>query len=174
MLYQLHLVTIHAAPGHSTSCPWSQYQFPLVTALAPPGHSTGSPWSQYQVPLVTVSTPPGHSTKYPWSQYPPPWSQYGLPLVTVLTLPCHSTSSHSHITGSPILNTCYCNANTCVFTSLLDEESASVWGEFTVGMQRHWKCPDCGRSMIVSVLERLQHQALCISDQGQGTWLLSC
>ncbi|BFY97868.1 hypothetical protein BsWGS_00907 [Bradybaena similaris] len=54
------------------------------------------------------------------------------------------------------------------FNCLLDEESASVWGEFTVGMQRHWKCPDCGRSMIVSVLERLQHQALCISDQGQG------
>ncbi|XP_035824394.1 probable ATP-dependent RNA helicase DHX34 isoform X2 [Aplysia californica] len=54
------------------------------------------------------------------------------------------------------------------FNCLLDESSASVWGEFTVNMQRHWVCPQCNRSMIVSVLERLQHEAECGSEGGEG------
>ncbi|XP_055878835.1 probable ATP-dependent RNA helicase DHX34 isoform X1 [Biomphalaria glabrata] len=54
------------------------------------------------------------------------------------------------------------------FNCLLDDASASVWGEFTQGMQRFWKCPLCGQSMLVNVLERLQHEAVCSSEGGQG------
>ncbi|CAL1528445.1 unnamed protein product [Lymnaea stagnalis] len=54
------------------------------------------------------------------------------------------------------------------FNCLLDETSANVWGEFTQAMQRHWKCPLCGQSMLVNVLERLQHETICSSEGGQG------
>ncbi|KAL3866336.1 hypothetical protein ACJMK2_043642 [Sinanodonta woodiana] len=44
---------------------------------------------------------------------------------------------------------------------LLDDSTASVWGEYTVCMQRHWTCPRCKTSMIVSYAERLQHESDC-------------
>ncbi|PVD20242.1 hypothetical protein C0Q70_20738 [Pomacea canaliculata] len=44
---------------------------------------------------------------------------------------------------------------------LLDEASASVWEEYTAHMQRHWKCPQCGENMVVSVTERLHHESTC-------------
>ncbi|KAH9520121.1 DEAH (Asp-Glu-Ala-His) box polypeptide 34 [Bulinus truncatus] len=55
------------------------------------------------------------------------------------------------------------------FNCLLDDASANVWGEFTQGMQRHWKCPFCSQSMLVTVLERLQHEAVCSSEGGIGS-----
>lgn len=48
-----------------------------------------------------------------------------------------------------------------VAVSLLDEASASVWEEYTAHMQRHWKCPQCGENMVVSVTERLHHESTC-------------
>ena len=57
--------------------------------------------------------------------------------------------------------------------SLLDEASAEVWGQYTQGMHRHWTCPGCGVSMVVSVLERLQHQAACSGDGGEGNGLIN-
>ncbi|XP_071098755.1 probable ATP-dependent RNA helicase DHX34 [Haliotis cracherodii] len=46
---------------------------------------------------------------------------------------------------------------------LLDDTSASVWGEYTSHMQKVWECPRCHVSLIVSVVERLQHQMECQS-----------
>nr|KAG5694320.1 hypothetical protein BaRGS_035188 [Batillaria attramentaria] len=51
------------------------------------------------------------------------------------------------------------------YNCLLDEASASMWGEYTSHMQRHWTCPRCGEAMIVSVLERLQHESMCEKDE---------
>ncbi|KAH3837771.1 probable ATP-dependent RNA helicase DHX34 [Dreissena polymorpha] len=44
---------------------------------------------------------------------------------------------------------------------LVDDGTASVVGEFTVHMQRHWTCPRCQVSMVVAIAERLKHEALC-------------
>ncbi|XP_052792364.1 probable ATP-dependent RNA helicase DHX34 [Mya arenaria] len=44
---------------------------------------------------------------------------------------------------------------------LVDDGTASVVGEFTVNMQRHWACPRCNESMVVSIAERLEHEAAC-------------
>ncbi|XP_067667167.1 probable ATP-dependent RNA helicase DHX34 [Haliotis asinina] len=46
---------------------------------------------------------------------------------------------------------------------LLDDTSASVWEEYTSHMQKVWECPRCHVSLIVSVVERLQHQMECQS-----------
>ncbi|XP_070213312.1 probable ATP-dependent RNA helicase DHX34 isoform X2 [Littorina saxatilis] len=50
------------------------------------------------------------------------------------------------------------------YNCLLDEESASMWGQYTSHMQRHWTCPRCRETMIASVLERLQHENTCQHD----------
>ncbi|XP_059177423.1 probable ATP-dependent RNA helicase DHX34 isoform X2 [Physella acuta] len=55
------------------------------------------------------------------------------------------------------------------FSCLLDETSASIWGEFTTSMQRHWTCENCKQSMLVTVLERLQHEAVCCPQVTQGS-----
>ncbi|XP_064608809.1 probable ATP-dependent RNA helicase DHX34 [Liolophura sinensis] len=52
---------------------------------------------------------------------------------------------------------------------LLDDVSASVWGEYTSHMQKHWTCPSCNTSMIVSVVERLQHEVECQTTFGGVT-----
>ncbi len=49
----------------------------------------------------------------------------------------------------------------CFASSLQDEESASVWGEYTGCLQRHWTCPQCGLSLVVTTADRLQHETQC-------------
>ncbi|XP_045216497.2 probable ATP-dependent RNA helicase DHX34 [Mercenaria mercenaria] len=44
---------------------------------------------------------------------------------------------------------------------LIDDGTASAVGEFTMTMQRHWTCPRCEVSMVVSIAERLEHEAMC-------------
>jgi transposase-like protein len=48
-----------------------------------------------------------------------------------------------------------------VYDCLQDDTSSSVWGEYTVCMQRHWTCPRCERSLIVTIGERLEHEQQC-------------
>lgn len=55
-----------------------------------------------------------------------------------------------------------------VYDCLQEDEVASVWGEFTQCMQRHWTCPECNRAMIVTVAERLRHQQDCQKEQLVG------
>lgn len=45
--------------------------------------------------------------------------------------------------------------------SLQDDSTASIWGQYTVGLQRHWTCGVCGVSMVVTVAERLTHEHSC-------------
>lgn len=52
---------------------------------------------------------------------------------------------------------------------LIDDASATVWGEYTPHMQKHWTCPRCKSSMIVNVLERLQHESQCQNQNIQAT-----
>lgn len=52
-----------------------------------------------------------------------------------------------------------------VYDCLQDDEVSSVWGEYTQCMQRHWTCPECHDSMIVTVAERLSHQQQCQKQQ---------
>ncbi|KAK6188313.1 hypothetical protein SNE40_004514 [Patella caerulea] len=43
-----------------------------------------------------------------------------------------------------------------------DSSRGNVWNEFTSTMQKHWTCPQCDTSMIVTVMERLQHESECL------------
>lgn len=52
--------------------------------------------------------------------------------------------------------------------SLIDEDSAAIWGEYTSSMQKHWTCPRCKASLIVTVLERLRHESECQSANING------
>jgi len=48
-----------------------------------------------------------------------------------------------------------------VYDCLLDDETSSVWGEYTTCLQRHWTCPRCQQSLIVTIGERLEHEQQC-------------
>ncbi|XP_063433122.1 probable ATP-dependent RNA helicase DHX34 isoform X3 [Mytilus trossulus] len=52
---------------------------------------------------------------------------------------------------------------------LIDEDSAAIWGEYTSSMQKHWTCPRCKASLIVTVLERLRHESECQSANINAT-----
>ncbi|KAK3097302.1 hypothetical protein FSP39_008501 [Pinctada imbricata] len=56
-----------------------------------------------------------------------------------------------------------------VYDCLLDDSSAAVWGEYTSHMQRHWQCPRCKQSLIVTVQERLLHESQCQDKNFQAT-----
>ncbi|OWF54057.1 probable ATP-dependent RNA helicase DHX34 isoform X1 [Mizuhopecten yessoensis] len=55
------------------------------------------------------------------------------------------------------------------YDCLLDDSSASVWGEYTSHMVKHWTCPRCNASLLVNVLERLRHEAECHSQNIEAT-----
>ena len=61
----------------------------------------------------------------------------------------------------------------CMFYvhSLIDDGTASVLGEFTTHMQRHWKCPRCHDSMIINLTERLEHESECQEQNITGKYL---
>ena len=52
-----------------------------------------------------------------------------------------------------------------VYDCLLDDETSSVWGEYTTCLQRHWTCPRCEQTLIVTVGERLEHEQQCEAKQ---------
>lgn len=64
------------------------------------------------------------------------------------------------------------SARTILIFSLIDDGTASVVGEFTMNMQRHWTCPRCQAGMVVSVTERLEHEAMCQSQNITGMLML--
>ena len=51
-----------------------------------------------------------------------------------------------------------------VIVSLQDEETASLWGQYTSNMQKHWTCVVCGQEMLVTLAERLEHELVCQAD----------
>jgi len=48
-----------------------------------------------------------------------------------------------------------------VYDCLLDDEMSSVWGEYTTCLQRHWTCPLCQQTLIVTIGQRLEHEQQC-------------
>jgi len=52
-----------------------------------------------------------------------------------------------------------------VYDCLLDDETSSIWGEYTTCLQRHWTCPRCQQTLIVTVGERLEHEQQCEEQQ---------
>lgn len=52
-----------------------------------------------------------------------------------------------------------------VYDCLLDDETSSVWGEYTTCLQRHWTCPRCEQTLIVTIGERLEHEQQCEEKQ---------
>ncbi len=55
--------------------------------------------------------------------------------------------------------------------SLQDDGVSSAYGEYTTYMQRHWTCPKCEQRMIVTVVEKLQHEQQCstqVDSTSQG------
>lgn len=56
-----------------------------------------------------------------------------------------------------------------VVCSLLDESEASIWGEYTSSMQKHWVCPRCEANLIVSIKERLEHESECQNKNFEPT-----
>lgn len=56
-----------------------------------------------------------------------------------------------------------------VACSLLDDSEASIWGEYTSSMQKHWVCPRCEANLIVSIQERLEHESECQSKNFEPT-----
>lgn len=55
------------------------------------------------------------------------------------------------------------------YNCLLDDSEASIWGEYTSSMQKHWVCPRCKGSLIVSIQERLEHESECQSQNFEPT-----
>ena len=53
-----------------------------------------------------------------------------------------------------------------VFFSLQDD---GVYGEYTTYMQRYWTCPKCGEKLLVTVVEKLQHEQQCSIDLEQSS-----
>ena len=55
------------------------------------------------------------------------------------------------------------------FFSLIDDGTASALGEYGgLNMQRHWTCPRCRTEMLVTISERLEHEAECQSQNITG------
>ena len=53
--------------------------------------------------------------------------------------------------------------------SLIDDGTASALGEYGgMNMQRHWICPRCRGEMLVTISERLEHEAECQSQNITG------
>ena len=48
---------------------------------------------------------------------------------------------------------------------LRDADEADVWKEYTECLQRYWTCPLCQSSMVVSAVDRLQHELQCQAKQ---------
>ncbi|XP_074651789.1 putative ATP-dependent RNA helicase DHX34 [Tubulanus polymorphus] len=48
-----------------------------------------------------------------------------------------------------------------IYNCLCDNSTADIWGEYTSCLQKHWLCPYCNETMIVTVEERLAHQTEC-------------
>ncbi|CAH1796146.1 unnamed protein product [Owenia fusiformis] len=59
------------------------------------------------------------------------------------------------------------------YNCLQADSTASVWGEYTSHMQKHWTCPHCNEPMIVTVLDRLQHEATCQANKEKQQELIS-
>ncbi|XP_034326251.2 probable ATP-dependent RNA helicase DHX34 [Magallana gigas] len=55
------------------------------------------------------------------------------------------------------------------YNCLLDESEASIWGEYTSSMQKHWVCPRCEANLIVSIQERLEHESECQNKNFEPT-----
>lgn len=45
-----------------------------------------------------------------------------------------------------------------IYNCLADDGEA----EFSCFMQKHWTCPQCGKQLIVTLAQRLQHEQQCI------------
>lgn len=52
-----------------------------------------------------------------------------------------------------------------VYNCLQDDATSAVWGEYTTCMQRHWTCPRCEHSFVVTIGERLDHEQRCETQQ---------
>lgn len=50
------------------------------------------------------------------------------------------------------------------YNCLQDDATSSAWGEYTTCMQRHWTCPRCERSFVVTLGERLDHEQRCENE----------
>lgn len=47
----------------------------------------------------------------------------------------------------------------------LADDAGGAWSEYTTCMQRHWTCPRCDQTMIVTVGQRLEHERQCETEQ---------
>ena len=60
------------------------------------------------------------------------------------------------------------------FLSLQDD---GVYGEYTTYMQKYWTCPKCSEKLLVTLVEKLQHEQQCSIDterQLQGKITNAC
>jgi len=83
------------------------------------------------------------------------------PTNNLLSLITGSTGSQQH----PVKGGTMVGGGFLVYDCLLDDETSSVWGEFTTCLQRHWTCPHCEQTLIVTVGERLEHERQCEEQQ---------
>ena len=65
---------------------------------------------------------------------------------------CSSTSEHPIKGGSQV-------NEYLTFNCLRDSDD--TWGDYQLCMQKHWTCPRCDHSFVVTIAERLQHEEHC-------------
>ena len=53
--------------------------------------------------------------------------------------------------------------------SLVEDGSVDISGEYCSFLQKHWTCPQCGQSLIVTLGEKLHHEQQCMGGEtGKG------
>ena len=83
------------------------------------------------------------------------------PTNDLLSFICGGTGSQQH----PVKGGTVVAGGFLVYDCLLDDETSSVWGEYTTCLQRHWTCPRCEQTLIVTIGERLEHEQKCEEKQ---------
>lgn len=63
------------------------------------------------------------------------------------------------------------NNNFTILFSLyfsLIEDAGNLDSSYTSVLRKHWTCPTCERGLVVTLMERLQHEAECSAGIDEG------
>ena len=54
------------------------------------------------------------------------------------------------------------------FDFSLQDDEVFAYGDYCTFLQKVWTCDNCNEQMIVSTVEKLQHQQQCLTDKQKG------
>lgn len=61
-----------------------------------------------------------------------------------------------------------------VVCSLQDEETAIASAQLRDHLQKVWKCPQCGETLVLTFAEQLVHQTQCNTSSSDGRCVMIC